>query len=107
MNSDSRLMHTVVFWLKPGTPTSVPTAMAEFYYQRIAGVDGVEQVFAGHPAGTDRDVVDSSYQLLTSLLFRDKAAQDAWQSDPVHDTFRDTFGPSFDRVVVYDNLEAV
>lgn len=106
MNSDSRLMHTVVFWLKPDAPAGTPATMADFYYQRIAGVDGVEQVFAGSPAGTDREVVDNSYQLLTSVVFRDKAAQDAWQTDPVHDTFRETFGPAFERVVVYDNLEA-
>lgn len=105
MSSDSRLMHTVVFWLKPDIPASTATEMAEFYYQQIAGVDGVDQVFAGRPAGSEREVVDSSYQLMTSLVFRDQAAQDAWQIDPVHDTFRDTFGPSFERVVVYDNLE--
>ena len=99
-------MHTVVFWLKPDTPANTLASMAEFYYQQIASVDGVEQVFAGRPAGTDREVGDSSYQLLTSLLFRDKAAQDAWQTDPVHDTFRETFGPSFDRVIVYDSLDA-
>ena len=34
------------------------------------------------------------------------AAATAWQTDPVHDEFRERFGPAFERVVVYDSLEA-
>ena len=107
MTAKSRLMHTVVFWLKNTTPETIPREIADFYYRRITDVAGVEQVFTGRPAGTDREVVDSSYQVLSSLIFRDSAAQDAWQTDPVHDEFRERFGEHFARVVVYDNLELV
>ena len=107
MSSNARLMHTVVFWLKPDIPGTIPAEMAEFYNERITGVVGVESVFVGRPAGSEREVVDSSYQLLSSVLFKDAAAQAAWQVDPVHDAFRDRFGPHFERVVVYDNFETL
>ena len=106
MTDSKRLMHTVVFWLRADASAETAAEMATFYQQRIASVAGVEHVFVGPPAGTDRDVVDSTCQLLSSLVFESAAAATAWQSDPVHDEFREHFGPRFDRVVVYDTLEA-
>ena len=99
-------MHAVVFWLRDDAAPETAAEMATFYQQRISHVEGVEHVFVGPPAGTDRDVVDSSCQLMSSLVFRDESAATAWQSDPVHDEFRERFGPAFERVVVYDSLEA-
>jgi Stress responsive A/B Barrel Domain len=101
----NRLMHAVVFWLRADTPDDTAAAMEGFYRDRISQVAGVEHVFVGHPAGTDREVVDGSYQVMSSIVFADAAAQTAWQSDPVHDAFRERFGPHFDRVIVYDTSE--
>ena len=99
-----RLMHAVVFWLRPDAPPDTAAAMTTFYRERIRSVEGVEHVFVGPPAGTDREVVDSTCQLMSAVVFRSEATATAWQTDPVHDEFRDRFGPSFERVVVYDTL---
>ncbi len=97
-------MHTVVFWLKAGIPEDAADQIADFYVRKVPSVTGVELVFVGRPAGTSRDVVDNSYTVLSCLLFEDAAAQDAWQVDPVHDEFRESFGPWFESVVVYDTI---
>ena len=39
--------------------------------------------------GTEREVVDSTCQLMSSVVFENAAAATAWQSDPVHDEFRE------------------
>ncbi len=105
MTDAKRLMHAVVFWLRADAADGTAAAMAKFYREEISQVAGVEQVFVGEPVGTDRDVVDGSYQLMSSLVFKDETAATAWQTDPVHAAFRDRFGASFDRVVVYDTTE--
>ena len=86
-----RLMHAVVFWLRADAPDGTAAEMAKFYREEISQVAGVEQVFVGEPVGTDRDVVDGSEKLMSSLVFTDGAAAAAWQTDPVHATFRDRF----------------
>lgn len=106
MADSNRLMHTVVFWLRADAPGGTAAEMATFYQQRIAGVAGVEHVFAGPPAGTDREVVDNSCQMMSSVVFESESAATAWQTDPVHDEFRERFAPAFERVVVYDTREA-
>lgn len=100
----NRVLHAVVFWLKPDAPPETARSMTEFYTERIAQVDGVEHAFAGPPAGTQREVVDGSYQLMSGLVFSNEAAASAWQVDPVHDAFRERFEAHFERVVVYDSL---
>ena len=105
MTDSRRLMHAVVFWFRADAPVGTVPEMATFYQQRISQVAGVEHVFVGPPAGTDRDVVDSSCQLMSSVVFEGESAATAWQTDPVHDEFRERFGPAFERVVVYDTVE--
>jgi len=106
MTDLKRLMHTVVFWFRVDAPPGTAAEMAIFYQQKIAQVTGVEQVFVGPPAGTDRDVVDNTCQWMSSVVFESEAVATAWQTDPVHDEFRERFGPAFERVVVYDTIEA-
>ena len=106
MTDSKRLMHSVVFWLRTDAPAGTTAEIAAFYQQRIAPVAGVERVFVGSPAGTDRDVVDSTCQIMSSVVFESEAAATAWQTDPVHDEFRERFDPTFERVIVYDTIEA-
>ena len=40
---------------------------------------------------------------MSAVVFEDPAAATAWQTDPVHDTFRERFGPAFARVRVFVN----
>ena len=105
MTDSKRMMHAVVFWLRADAPAGTAAEIAAFYQKKIAPVAGVESVFVGPPAGTDRDVVDSTCHCMSSLVFESQAAGTAWQTDPVHDEFRERFGPTFERVVVYDTIE--
>lgn len=99
------MLHTVFFWFEPAVRDAVKRRVVDFYLERTQEIDGVEQVFIGEPAGTPRDVVDNSYDLTTSQLFRDRAAADAWQTHPVHDELRELLLAGLTRAQVYDAVE--
>lgn len=99
----NRLKHTVVFWLQPESAAETADSMAEFYRGKITKVAGVEEVQVGRPVNSERDVVDDSYDLMTFVTFTDEASAASWQTDPVHDEFRNRFESHFARVVVYDS----
>ena len=56
----------------------------------------------GRPAGTDRPVIDRDYSYGLVLTFADAAAHDAYQVDPVHDTFRQDCAPLWSAVRIFD-----
>jgi hypothetical protein len=99
---DGSRLHVVLFWLKPDTPASeraaIPTEMAA----KAAAIDGLDAVWCGAPAGTPRDVVDNSYDLMLVMRFRDAAAAKAWDDDAIHLALVARFKPHFAKVVVYD-----
>lgn len=101
------LVHVVAFWLKPGAPSDAVERLRRFYLTRVAReVPGVEDVRVGPPRPSERAVVDDSFSCMSVVRFADAAAEVAWQTHPVHDALRAEFEPLFDRVVVYDLLEA-
>ena len=97
-----QLAHAVCFWLRPDCPAGTAQAMLDFYRTEVAPLDGIVLVIAGTPRTATRDVVDDSYDLAVTTLFASTAAEEAWQSHPVHDRFRERFGPWFARVLVHD-----
>ena len=104
MARPGQLAHAVCFWLRPDAPAGTAQAMLDFYRNEVAPLDGIVLVVAGTPRGSTRDVVDSSYDLWVTTLFASTAAEDRWQTHPVHDRFRERFGPWFTRVLVHDTV---
>lgn len=96
------LVHTVYFWLKPELTTA---QRAEFRagVESLAGIAAVEAIYVGTPAATQkRPVIDDSYSVALTVLCHDLAAHDAYQVDPIHLAFINTFKAFWNRVQIYD-----
>lgn len=95
------LVHTVFFWLKPDLD-GAQRASFRAGVESLATISSAEAVYIGTPAATDRPVIDRSYDVGLTVVLKDLAAHDAYQVDPIHREFVDTFGTSWERVVIYD-----
>ncbi len=96
------LIHTVYFWLKPGL-TEAQRAEFRRGVESLAAIGHVERVYLGPPARTPpRPVVDQSFSVGLTVICRDTAAHDAYQSDPVHLAFVAKCQHLWTRVQVYD-----
>jgi hypothetical protein len=96
------LVHSVYFWLKPDL---TPAQRTQFRagLESLAGIAAVEAVYVGTPAPIEkRPVIDDSYSFALTILCKDVAAQNAYQVDPLHQAFLNSFRPFWDRVLIYD-----
>ena len=96
------LVHSVFFWLKPEVTAEQRAAMLRGL-ESLRGIHAVEALYFGTPASMEaRPVRDSSYDFGLTVLFKDAAAHDAYQIDPLHAAFNQDFRPLWLRVQVYD-----
>ncbi len=96
------LVHSVYFWLKPEL-TAAQRADFRRGVESLAAITAVEQVYVGAPAQTPkRAIIDDSYAVALTVLCKDLAAQDAYQVDPIHLKFVETFKTFWTRVQIYD-----
>ena len=106
MQKKAPLAHHVFFWLK--NPTS--TADRDKLIQGIKGLAKIEQVRAIHvgvPASTEkREVVDNSYSVSELLFFDNTVDQKTYQEHPLHQKFIQEHSMLWEKVVVYDTMEA-
>jgi len=96
------LVHTVYFWLKPELTAQ---QHADFIkgVGKLAGIKAVEQAFVGQPAKTEkRPIIDDSYSVALTVICQDIAGHDAYQVDPIHLEFINTFKTFWNRVQIYD-----
>lgn len=98
-------IHTVYFWLKPGTPDEARDRLVEDCVKYLAACPTVKKLHAGKPAMTPRDVVDNSYAVGLTVGFADRAGHDAYQEDPSHHEFIERNKEHWERVQVYDYVE--
>jgi hypothetical protein len=101
------LIHSVFFWLKPETTAAQRVALHRGL-ESLRGIKSVEAVYIGVPAAMpERPVRESSYAFGLTVVFKDVAAHDSYQIDPLHEAFNQNFRPLWARVQVYDAIEGV
>lgn len=106
MQKKAPLVHHVFFWLKnPGSPADRAKLIAGV--KSLAKIEQVRQIHVGVPASTEkRDVVDNSYDVSELLYFDNTADQKIYQDHPLHQKFIQEHSMLWDKVVVYDVMEA-
>jgi hypothetical protein len=99
--------HTVHFWLREDLSDDQRRAFIAGC-KKVADSENVNSCRVGLPAGTDRPVVDNSYDVQLHCVFESKDKHDAYQSDAdrVHSDFIETFKTYWAKVVIYDSVEA-
>jgi hypothetical protein len=95
-------IHHVYFWLKAGTPAAAKDSLVADCRSLLNRIPGVEQLWAGTPAETSRDVVDNSYSVGLAVVFADAAAHDVYQKHALHLEFIERNKARWERVRVYD-----
>ncbi|MGA0557176.1 Dabb family protein [Larkinella sp. VNQ87] len=97
-------VHTVYFWLNNPESDADRQALRDGL-ETLRGIKHFDALYIGKPAETRRPVIDHSYDWSLTYVFRDKAAHDAYQEDPIHLKFVETCARYWQRVVVYDAVE--
>ena len=94
--------HTVVFWLKPDT-TDAKVAEIIRSAKAMQDLPMVENVLIGTPIMSDREVVDDSFSVAFTMIFKDEAALQAYALDPHHKKISsEVTMPHVARGVIYD-----
>lgn len=98
-------IHHVYFWLKESGNEAHKKLLIEGL-KKLSRVATIQRFHIGVPAGTSRDVIDSSYSVSWILIFNNPADQDSYQVDPIHLRFVEECKHLWNRVVVYDSVDA-
>ncbi|HAC24786.1 MAG TPA: stress protein [Cytophagales bacterium] len=97
-----KLIHHVFFWLANPNAQEDRAQLLEGL-RSLGKIKTLRDFRIGIPAATEaRDVIDSSYSFSLFTVFDDIAGHDAYQVDPVHTHFVDTYKHLWKKVTVYD-----
>ncbi len=100
------LIHHVFFWLKEPKNEAHKKQLVKALNDLLK-VETIKLSHIGFPAGTEsRDVVDHSYSVSYMTMFEDQAGQDAYQVHPLHVKFVEENSHLWEKVVVYDSVDA-
>ena len=103
--SKNLFVHHVYFWLNNPDSSDDLKKLLEGL-QKLSKVKTIKMFHIGKPAGTNRDVIDSTYNVSWLLLFDNRANQDSYQTDPIHLKFVDECKHLWKKVLVYDSIDA-
>lgn len=96
------LVHSVFFWLKPEL-TAAERAEFRRGVESLMAIKVIEKAYVGTPAKTaKRPVIEDTYSVALTVVCKDVAAHDAYQTDPVHLKFVERFKSCWSRVQIYD-----
>lgn len=98
-------IHHVYFWLKNPDSKEDKAKLLEGL-RTLSKVKSIQNFYIGQPADTNRDVIDRSYAVSWLLFFANKKHQDSYQVDPIHLDFVKNYSHLWQRVVVYDSVDA-
>ncbi|HMI61351.1 MAG TPA: Dabb family protein [Puia sp.] len=100
------LVHHVFFWLKNPSSTADRDKLVEGV-KTLAKIETVKELHVGILASTEkRDVVDTSWAVSELMFFNDVQGQATYQQHPVHLEFIKNYGHLWEKVIVYDAMQA-
>ena len=104
MSISNSFVHHVFFWLK-NPESAEDRARLIAGLQKLSAAGTIRQFHIGQPAGTNREVIETSYAVSWLLFFDTAADQDAYQIDPIHLQFVKECSMLWSKVVVYDSVK--
>lgn len=106
MDKKPKLSHHVFFWLKnPDSKEDRDKLIAGL--RKLEKIETIRSLQIGVPADTEkRPVVDNSYAVSELMFFDDVAGQNVYQDHPLHKKFIEDCSSLWERVVVYDSIDA-
>jgi hypothetical protein len=100
----SMFVHHVYFWIKnPESKEDLAKLVGGL--EKLSAVKHLDMFHIGQPADTERGVIDRSYAVSWLNVFKDRAAQDAYQIDPLHLQFIEECSSLWSKVIVYDSID--
>jgi len=104
MQLQNIFIHHVFFWLNnAGNKEDLDALVAGL--RKLSAARSIHQFHIGKHAGTNREVIDGSYDVSWCLIFKTKEDQDNYQGDPIHLNFVKECSHLWRKVVVYDTVD--
>ncbi len=97
--------HHVFFWLKNKTSDTDKQDLLKGL-QTLEAVQPKISIHIGVPATTNRPVIDTSYDFSLLLVFKDLGEQESYQIHPIHEAFVKNCAQLWEKVVIYDSVDA-
>jgi hypothetical protein len=101
--TETMFVHAVYFWLKDNL-TEAQTGAFVAGARSLTTIKGVHHAYMGAPAETNRPVIERSYSYALVVVFASQRDHDLYQTDPIHDRFRDQCADLWRKVVIYDSV---
>jgi hypothetical protein len=98
-------VHHVYFWLKNPDSTEDKAALIAGLSE-LRTIETIRLVHIGQPASTNRGVIDTTYNVSWLLIFDDAAGEAVYQDHPMHHAFVAKCSHLWQKVVVYDAVNA-
>jgi hypothetical protein len=100
------IVHHALFWLKnPDSKEDRDKLVAGV--KSLGKIETIKELHVGVVASTEkRDVVDNSWGVSEVMFFADLAGQATYQSHPIHQEFIKNHSHLWEKVVVYDAVDA-
>ena len=106
MKSKYPVVHHALFWLKNPASTEDRDKLVAGV-KTLRKISTVKELHVGIVASTEkRDVVDNSWAVSEVMFFSDLEGQAAYQTDPIHLEFIKNCSHLWEKVIVYDAVEA-
>ena len=97
-------IHTVFFWFHDSV-TAEDRTLFESGLKELGKVPSIVKYEYGLAAGTEREVVDNSYDYAWIAYFKNAEDQDTYQEHPLHLKFIENYSNLWKQVKVYDTVK--
>jgi hypothetical protein len=104
MQLQNIFIHHVFFWLKENNESNRQELIEGL--QNLSSAPMIKQFHIGVPADTHRSVVENTYSVSWMIFLANAEEQEGYQVDPVHLNFVKECSHLWNKVTVFDTINA-